>query len=621
MTPERLAELEARVDATRAPNTDPIERVDALVNLAWTLRSTDTKRCYALASEARTLAIDHGYRLGQARAARTMAMSAFSADAIKQVLTLADEAKRLFDEVGDDAGRAGARDYLASLYEFVGDLAGGMDLALEALSIARAANDPIRQGYALSSVGGILTESGDFDEAIERLTEALHLFESVDAHDGVGAICSRLATACRRAGRVSDARRYIDRCVEVAKVTHNDFLRMAAVSASAEIEHGCGNLETAESLYRQSIDCLDEPVRSVVCVEQRVALARVLMARGKLDAAEAELLATIQSAYELSVVGIASAHQAMADLFERKGDLRNAIHHLKKVGGLKEQIALRDARNKRAQVEARAAMDAAKERAKLNEQRYVELHAMQAKLVQAERMAVLGRLAAGTAHEINTPLGVLRSHSALVATAIERLLCLLPDGATSTTERLTTAFEESQRANDAAIARIAAIADSFKRFSQLDQADLRMYDVNEGLDSALALLAPTVPSRIEIERVLRPVPPIRAWPRAINHAFMTTLENAIQAIDENGTVTAETSATRAHVVIRIRDTGRGMSAEQVANLFDVTLSSEGPRTAMRFGLSAAYATVRDHGGTLTVDSSLGAGTTLTFQFPISIGSR
>jgi len=179
MADRPIPELEARLAATSVSPVDPVKRIDALTALAWGLRGSDASRAHALATEARELAIEHDHKLGQARAARTLAMTLRDPEGLRTILDLGEEARRLFDEVNDGPGRAASRDFLASIHEYTGDLAGGLALALDALSIAREIDDPIRQGYALSNVGGILAASGEGDAAVERLNEALQLRQDV----------------------------------------------------------------------------------------------------------------------------------------------------------------------------------------------------------------------------------------------------------------------------------------------------------------------------------------------------------------------------------------------------------------------------------------------------------
>lgn len=621
MADTSLSELEARLAAASVPPVDPVNRIDALTELAWELRGSDTPRACALATEARELAIEHGYTLGQARAARTMAMSLRDPEGLRTILDLAEEAKRLFDEANDAPGRAASRDFLASIHEHSGDLAGGLALALDALSIAREIGDPIRQGYALSNVGGILAASGEVDEAVERLNEALRLFENAQDPGGVKTIWSRLATVLKTAGRGEEALTYAEMCRHAAEEDQDEFAHCEALKVMAEIEDERGNPAEAERLYRAALDALQTEIgKKFSGGDTLVALGRQLVKQGALADAELALndaLGRIEGE-PLMIVTETAAHEALAELCERQGKLSTTIEHLRRAHALRERIARQEARNKLAQVEARAAMEAAKKDAEIHKLRFVELIAMQSKLVEAEKMALLGKLAAGAAHELNTPLGVLRSNTELSATAARRLVSLVRDegelGVQAT--KLASVLESCRGTSDEALERIAAIAQSLRRFSQLDHAERRSFDVRESLDSALALLKPTISDEIKLERRFDEVPAIEGWPRELNHAFMTVLQNAGQAIDGAGVVSVETSATRDDVLVRVRDTGRGMSEEQVARLFDLSWSEAGTRTRMRLGLSAAYATVHKHGGTIEVESVLGRGTTVTFRLPI-----
>jgi signal transduction histidine kinase len=616
-----IAELEARLASASTSPVVPVERIDALTQLAWALRTSDVSRSNALATEARDLAIEHAYKLGQARAARTMAMTMNGVDDLRSIFPLAEEAKRLFDELNDGPGRAASRDFLASLHEFIGDLAGGMELALSALSIAREIDDPIRQGYALSSVGGILARSGEIDPAIDRLKEALQIFEDAESRNGVATICSRLCKVLKSAGRHDEALGYAQVCRDAAAVAQNEFLDFSALTVMAAIEDERGDAAEAERLYREALGTLTtQPARDVIGTEAQVALGRLLLAQGALADAEIELIDALNrtGSDPILIVNAAAAHEALAELRERQDKLPIANEHLRKAQVLRERISQQDARNNLVQVEVRAAMETAKKDAEIHKLRFVELHRMQSKLVEAEKMALLGKLAAGTAHELHTPLGVLHSNTNLTATATQRLASMVRDdgeiGLQAT--KLAAVLESCRQSSEEALERIAAIAESLSRFTQLDRAERRSFDVREGLDSALALLEPTVSDSIKWERHFEEVPPIDGWARTLNHGFMTVLQNAAQAIDKAGVVSIETRATTEHVLVHIRDTGRGMSNEQAAHLFDVTWSEEGTRTSMRLGLSAAYTTMQNHGGTIEVESVLGQGTTVTFRFPL-----
>ncbi|MCB9557885.1 MAG: tetratricopeptide repeat protein [Deltaproteobacteria bacterium] len=621
-----LAELEARLVAARQDPQASIALVDALLGLAWALRFTDAERANRLAGEARTLSIAADYHRGRASAARTMAMTIQNMDQLRSIFELAQEAREYFDKADDPAGRAAARDFLSTLHEHVGDLSGGLSLGLEALSIAKEIDDPVRQGYALSSVGGILAASGQLESAVEHLQQGLALFERVDDQMGISTLCSRLASVLKDAERYEEARRYAERCREIAARSADDFLQWSALSALAEIEDKQGNLKQAERIYRAALEVRwsNEAGRSVMGTRTQLALARLLIRRGALDEAETQLNDALPRLQRLavSILSEAGIHDALADLYERQARPEKALEHLRQAEALRERIARRDAKNKLEQVEVRAAMESAKKEAELQRLRYSELHRMQSKLVEAEKMALLGQLAAGMAHELNSPLGALRSSAELASRAARRLLELIDshDLGDAQTAKLAEMLRSSQQTTDSALTRIAAVAKNLQRFSQLDHPASRRFDVCDGLAAALDLVALSIPQTVELKRELKPVPLIDGWPRELHHAFLTVLQNAIQAIERQGSVVALTELEQDHVVVTIRDNGRGMSERQVAQLFDVSLSDDRSRTEMRFGLAAAYATVDKHGGRIDVQSALGEGTTVRFFLPVAAAS-
>ena len=616
-----LEALEARLARARERD-DPDALIVALNDLAWARRSSPDRDAHRLASEARDLAKARGDKLNEARALRTMAMTGEDTSALRTILSMADEARRLFDEVGDAAGRAGSRDFLASIYEYIGNLSGGLELALDALVIARTLGDPVRIGYALSSVGGILAASGQREEGLARLREALGLFEEVGDARGTTTILTRLAKIQTEAGALDEAQTYAERCRALAESQGDAWTVVSTDRALAEIAAERDQYDEAERLYRRALAALDRDIlRQLLGSEIQVSLGRLLLERGEPERARPELQAALRAVegHEVSARIEASARGVLAEVEEQLGDPVAALHHLKAKQALDRAVFELDAKNRLAQVEARAETEAIKKDAEIHRLRFVELHRMQAKLVEAEKMAILGQLAAGTAHELNTPLGVLRSNAELVTRASQRLLELVPADAAEgdVARRLARAVTKCRRTTDAAVDRIATIAESFARFTQLDEAEQQIFDVREGLESALALLAPTLPRDLEIERSLADVPPIEGYPREVNHAFLTVLENAAQAIRGPGVLRIATASRAEMVEVVVADTGCGMTAEQVRSLFEVGLGPSGQRTKMRLGLTAAQATVSRHGGRIEVDSAVGQGSTFRFLFPAS----
>jgi len=612
-----MPSLEALEAALQAASSGP-ERTRALNALAWELRSQDVARAHALALEARDLAKGAEDVREQARATRTMAMTIRDLAQLPDVFRLAEEARMLFDQTDDLAGRAAARDFLASIREYVGDYAGALELALDALRIARRIDDPIRQGYALSNVGGVLAASGDVEAGVERLQEALRLFEEAGSSDGITAISSRLSRVLEQAGRSEEARTFAEKCLELAERRNDQWLFGNALAVLADLERGAGRLDQAAAHFERGLNGLtEEPVRTIQGAELLVGWGRVSIAQARWAEAQAQLdeaLARI-GADGMSVVTETAAHDALSEVHEQEGRHELALHHLRRAQALRQETARKEAQSLRAQVQMRAAMEAAEKEAELQRARYAELRAMQSKLIEAEKMAILGKLAAGTAHELNSPVGVLKSSLDLLRSCVDRRVTGRRTLDEAEAARVQIAVESAHRSGAEALARLGRIADSYRRFTKLDEATHQRFDVREGLESAIALTEASLPEAVRIERRFEEVPVILGWPRELNHGFLTVLQNAVDAVGDAGRIEVVALGRPSQVWVEIRDDGRGMSESLVAELFELDVGFEGQRAKMRLGLPATKSTVERHGGRLEVESELGKGTCIRFVLP------
>ena len=237
-------------------------------------------------------------------------------------------------------------------------------------------------------------------------------------------------------------------------------------------------------------------------------------------------------------------------------------------------------------------------------------------LIQAEKMAALGLLVAGVAHEINTPMGAIHSNNDIMLRAVTKIRRSLEPDANKEAMRLLGILEEVCRNNETAAGRIMHIVRSLKNFARLDEAERKRVDLHEGIESTLTLLQHQLKSRIRIEKRFGEIPGVLCHPNQVNQVFMNVMANAAQAIAGAGIIRISTWSDGSSAKIAIADTGAGIPQEHISKIFDPGFTTKGVGLGTGLGLSICYKIIEDHGGTVEVDSSP-SGTTFTITLPIN----
>ena len=251
------------------------------------------------------------------------------------------------------------------------------------------------------------------------------------------------------------------------------------------------------------------------------------------------------------------------------------------------------------------------------------LREAQAHLVQAEKMAALGDLVAGVAHEINTPLGAVVSNTDLIGRALAKTKPLLGDAAQAAKARhfLDRAVAMTGTSREAC-RRINDIICSLRNFARLDEAERKPADLHEGLESTLSLVKHLLKTRIRVRRDYGTLPQVECRVNQINQVFLNLLVNAAQAIAGTGTITVRTrhvpaaGAAPESVSVEIADTGGGIPPEHLPKIFNPGFTTKGVGVGTGLGLAISFRIVNDHAGKIDVESRVGEGTTFRILLPV-----
>ncbi len=257
------------------------------------------------------------------------------------------------------------------------------------------------------------------------------------------------------------------------------------------------------------------------------------------------------------------------------------------------------------------------------EEAHQNLQKTQARLIHSEKMASLGGLVAGLAHEMNTPLGAVKN--------LVNLACSASEGIRNAVNRHENTKEvqddrqfqrgmallrENTQIGNSAVARLAKLVKSLRSFARLDEASYKVVDLHKGLDDTLTLLEHSFRGRITIEKNYGDVPRVPCFPAELNQVFMHLIANAVEATKEEGKITIRTFADQNQAVIRIADTGGGIPLEKMDRLFEPNFKTEGTRVRTSLGLFISHQVVTKHEGRIEVESQVGRGSTFTVFLPL-----
>lgn len=232
-----------------------------------------------------------------------------------------------------------------------------------------------------------------------------------------------------------------------------------------------------------------------------------------------------------------------------------------------------------------------------------ELKDTQLKLINSEKMASLGQLVAGVAHEINTPVASIKSNNEIT----KKLISQIQDN------EISELLKEVNEIDSEAIARINRLVVSLRKFVRLDEAELQETDINKEIDLTLDLIRHETKNKIEIIKNYSELPPIKCYPNMLNQVFMNILVNAAHAIKTKGKITIDTDYKNNNLLVKIKDNGCGI--KEPDKIFFAGYTTKGVGVGTGLGLAISQKIIEKHKGKISVKTKLNEGSEFTITIP------
>jgi signal transduction histidine kinase len=573
-----------------SPEQATKQRVRELVDQAWNLREGEHwDRLLATAEEARDLALAIGDQAGASLALSAQGFVHYIRSDFTTALSCCVEALKL--SYGDEQAEGRARGILSMVHWSLGNYDEALKQGDRALEILESGDDRLTQAFAFSAKGGILQSLGEYTQALEWNQRALEQFEALGDLVGKSRALALLGSCYLALGNIDDALACHLESLQLAQSLAHKITISRALNDLGDVFEALDNDDRALEYHLEALAIRQQERYRQSETTSLLAVGRIYARRGEHEKAIELFTKGLAIAEELGLrPRLESFHQALANAYERAGQFEAALRHFKEYERVKSELASDQAALRYRALALQAQLE--------NFQRGAE----------TEKLAALGSLVAALAHEINSPLGAIRSSGDVVLRAAQKL-------GEGISERTIEALRTNSRVIADASRRIEELVNRLKSFAGIDQAAYARIDLVRAVQDTVALLASEFEGRVTVAVEHSEVPVIYGFAAELSQVFMNLLRNAVEAIPDKGSVTIRLSTDTSAIRIAFHDTGRGIPAESLANIFTPGFTTQARRVKASLSLFTCMNIVRRHGGNIEVESTPVQGSIFTVVLP------
>jgi len=633
------------------------QKVDLLNEYSWSIRYVDLGQSAEYAKKALEMAASGKYHRGKAYAWLNLSYVHFLKSENQKALEYLSKGLRFFKKQESERGLPIALNLMGNIHEGFGDYETGLEQCQNALRLARMNGYKEIEGEALSVLGLIYSRLSDYDHALKAHHESMEIRTELGDQAAVASSLNRIARIFAMTKRYEKALENYNKSLKIRE----ELKQLRALSWTylglASTYEDMEDYENARRYYKKNLKETNGDIDKRCGLQSSLGMGRILLHLNQLKEALKCFQYSLKIAEDLEAKPLQfEAYLALANYYESEEDHANALLFYKKYHALKEEVHNDETRNRLKNQQIAIAVEKTEKEKEIFQLRNVELKAAneeiqeqkeelqialenlkatQSQLIQSEKMASIGQLVAGIAHEINNPVTFISAGVDSLITNIEEVKQVLdiynritPGNAEAklieinnlkkkieykeTIREITKLITSVKTGTD----RTTEIVKGLRTFSRLDEDVLKIADIHEGLDSTLILLRNKYRDRIKIEKHYGELHELECYPGQLNQVFMNILSNAIDAIGDKGTITIGTSKSNGSIRIGIKDTGRGIPENIKAKIFDPFFTTKEIGKVTGLGLWICHSIIEKHSGSIEVKSQVGKGSEFVIVLPL-----
>lgn len=666
---------QTRIDSLNhvLPNATGTERITLLNELAYLYARVSPDTSNQIAQEALKLSEELENITGKVDALNTIGLNHRSHGDYNAALENYRQAKVLAESVDYKVGLGHSLNSIGVVYDFMGDFDKALKYYYQSLALKEQIGDKKGIGDSYLGIGIVQWYQENYEDALDSYQKALLNYEAIGLKYAIASALGNIGLVYSSMNQYNKALEYYDQALDMHREINDEYGASNVLGNIGNIHKEKGNYDIALK-YTSDAFTIKERLGlkwGMVNLINELGDLHILIQNYKKASNylnQAQTLAQEINAMDL----LKNNYQFQSKYFSTIKDYRSALKYYRLYSAMKDSIYNEESSKRIQEIQTKYEIEKKESeiellrrdrdiqalrieqqttvrnsliggsglllilaivifnryriKSKANKDLELAMQQLQdteQKLILKEKMASLGNLVAGVAHEINTPIGAVNSASDVSRRAIENIEREFGRAEESNplrkNQKLLKGFnilKENNVVSLTASKRICSIVQSLKSFARLDEAEFQTADIHSGLDSTLTLMHHRYKNRVEVIKDYGDIPQIECYPNQLNQVFMNLFVNADDAIVEKGKVKIKTYTDVNWIYIKISDTGRGIPRENLNKIFDPGFTTKGVGVGTGLGLSICYSIIEKHKGMITVKSKVDKGTEFTVALPL-----